>query len=244
MARLQKFKRLRIVFQPHRYSRTQKFLPDFVKALSGDQEVILLPVYAASEEQKSGCDSYELYAAMRAANPTQRLLLARNSDEVLAYLRQTATEGDLLLIVGAGDVERIGHEINATPLLPTTTNATFARLSSFFSPDEVVLRANEPLAKHTFFRAGGMAEVYAEPQNIAALSALTLFCDRNEIPLHVTGSGSNTWYSDLGLPGVLCMLRGECFEQYQREDDTVTIGAGMPGAILLDKLEADGLSGL
>lgn len=244
MARLQNAKRMRIVFQPHRYSRTQKFLPDFVKALSGDQEVILLPVYAASEEQKNGCDSYELYAAMRAESPTQRILLARNSEEVLAYLRQTSAEGDLLLIVGAGDVERIGHEINTTPLMPAKTSERFTHLSSFFTSDEVILRAEEPLAKHSFFRAGGSAEVYAEPQSIAAFSALTIYCTRNEIPLHIIGSGSNTWFSDLGMPGVLCMLRGEAFEQYKRDGNLVTVGAGLSGAVLLDKLEADGLSGL
>lgn len=244
MARLQNPKRLRIVFQPHRYSRTLKFLDDFVSALKGDQEVILLPVYAASEERQKGCDSHELYAAMRAAAPEQKVLLARDTTEVLSYLRQSAQEGDLLMIVGAGDVERIGQEINAHPIEPATTNAYFAQLSAIFTPDEVLLRAAEPLARHTFYRAGGVADVYAEPKSIAVLSALSLFCQKNEIPLQVIGSGSNTWFSDLGLPGVLCMLKGECFEQYERIGNTVTVGAGLPGAVLLDKLEADGLSGL
>jgi UDP-N-acetylmuramate dehydrogenase len=46
------------------------------------------------------------------------------------------------------------------------------------------------------------------------------------------------------MSGVLCSLKGECFEQYHREGDYVTVGAGLSGAALLDKLEADGLSGL
>ena len=244
MAKLQNPKRLRIVFQPHRYSRTMKFLDDFVAALKGDQEVILLPVYAASEDVKSGCDSYALYAAMREASPDQRVLLARNPEEVLTYLRRSAQEGDLLMIVGAGDVERIGQHINNDPIQPATTNDAFTKLSATFTPDEVFLRANEPLARHSFYRAGGTADVYAEPKSIAALSALSIYCQKNQIPIQVFGAGSNTWFSDFGMPGVLCSLKGECFEQYHREGDYVTVGAGLSGAALLDKLEADGLSGL
>jgi UDP-N-acetylmuramate dehydrogenase len=180
---------------------------------------------------------------MRAKNPNQPLFLARDTTEVLNYLRQSAQEGDLLMIVGAGDVERIGQEINTSPIKPAA-NAAFALLSAYFKSNEVTLRANEPLAQHTFFRAGGKADIYAEPQNIAALSALMLFCKRNEIPVQTIGGGSNAWFSDFGVPGVLCALKGACFEQYHREGDTITVGAGLLGAVLLDKLEANGLSGL
>ena len=244
IARLQNAKRLRIIFQPHRYSRTFKFLNDFVKTLGGDHEVILLPVYAASEPRDKGCDSDELYAAMRAANPNQPLALARSSEEVIHYLRRTAKEGDLLLIVGAGDVERIGQMINDDPIQPATTSPYYKQLSELFTPDEILLRANEPLAKHTFFRTGGCADVYAEPQSIAALSALLIYCNAHQIPIRIKGCGSNSWFSDFGLPGVLCVLRGDCFEDYTCDGDTVTIGAGMIGAQALDRLEQDGLSGL
>ena len=89
-----------------------------------------------------------------------------------------------------------------------------------------------------------MADVYAEPQSVAALSALCIYCNANQIPIRIKGCGSNSWFSDLGLPGVLCVLRGPCFEEYTREGDTVTVGAGMLGAPLLDRLEQEGLSGL
>lgn len=244
MARLQAPKRLRIVFQPHRFSRTMKFLDDFVDALKGEDEVILLPVYAASEDVQKGCDSYELYAAMRKASPEQHVLLARDIHEVLHYLRQSATDGDFLLIVGAGDVEKIGQAISEDPVLPNTTAPCYQLLKEFFTEDEVLLRAKEPLSAHTSYRAGGVADVYAEPKSVAMLAAFTLYCQRHNIPLYLAGGGSNTWFSDLGLPGVLCLLRGACFEGYAIENDTVTVGAGMTGTALLNRLEADGFSGL
>ena len=244
MARLQNPKRLRIVFQPHRFSRTLKFLDEFVEALRGEQEVILLPVYAASEDIHKGCDSYELYAAIRAAASEQQVVLARDIHEVLHYLRQSAQEGDLFLIVGAGDVEKIGQQISENPLQPHAVNPTYAQLSECFTSEEVCLRPNESLAKHTFFRTGGIAEVYAEPRSIAALVALTLYCKRKHIPIHLAGGGSNSWFSDLGLPGVLCSLRGEAFESYQADGEIVTAGAGMTGAALLSQLEREGRSGL
>lgn len=244
IARLQAPKRLRIIFQPHRYSRTFKFLDEFVEALGGDHELILLPVYAASEPRSKGCDSDTLYTKMRAAHPTQTILLARTTDEVMHYLRRTAKEGDLFLIVGAGDVEHIGQIINEEPIQPVTTNPYYKELSSFFSADEILLCANEPLSKHTFFRTGGIVDVYAEPKSIAALTALLIYCNTHNIPIRTIGSGSNMWFSDLGLPGVLCALKGPLFESYTCDGDTVTVGAGMPGAAFLNRLEADGYTGL
>ncbi len=243
IARLQPQGRLRLVFQPHRYSRTQKLLPDFVDALSTVEEVILLPVYAASEVPEAGCDSYELYAAMRAKNPSQKLTLARSVEEVTAYLRKSAKAGDFILVAGAGDVERIAHQLGEAPITTFQTNPAHETLQRLL-PDDVELRMNEPLAKHSFYRVGGEADVFAVPRDVPALSALCTVCKVYQIPLHVIGMGSNSWFSDLGLTGVLCSLQGEAFCGYHREGNNVTVGAGMTGAELLAKLEAEGLSGL
>ncbi len=243
IARLQVPGRLRLVFQPHRYSRTLKLLPEFVTALEDVEEVILLPVYAASEVPEVGCDSDELYAAMRAKHPTRNLYLARTVDEVTAYLRKTAKSGDFILIAGAGDVEHIAHELGETPLLSSPTLSTYETLHTCLL-GECDLRANEPLAPHTFYRVGGIADAFAVPNDIPALSALCTVCKVHKIPLHIIGKGSNSWFSDLGLSGVLCSLEGEAFRRYQRNGDTVTVGTAMSGAELLSKLEAEGLSGL
>lgn len=254
VARLQKPKRLRLVFQPHRYSRTRKLMGEFVTAFPGVDELILLPVYAASEDRSAGSESHELYAAMRAADPTRRLLLARDAAEATAYLTRTAAPGDLILAVGAGDVEGIGYALRdelpgAKPSAPDTPApppkpSAFALLNQLF-PEEVDLFPNEPLARHTLFRVGGEAELLALPTSIPALSALCAVCKARGIPLRFHGGGANTWFSDLGLPGVLCALQGPDFEGFTRTDDgLVTVGAGLSGPALLARLEAEGLAGL
>lgn len=243
IARLQTPTRLRVVFQPHRYSRTKRLLADFVSALASVDEVILLPVYAASEDPAQGCESYELYAAMRAARPEQRVLLARSPEEVTGYLRRTAAAGDLLLVVGAGDVERIGHVLGKSTLPDTSRNRVWELLERTL-PGELNLVPDAPLASHTSYRVGGVVDAFVSPADVPALAALCTVCQANRIPLQFSGSGSNSWFSDLGLPGVLCSLRGAAFESYRREGNEVTVGGGLAGNLLLNALERDGLSGI
>lgn len=244
IAGLQNPKRIRLVFQPHRHSRTLRLMNEFVEALRGIDEVILLPVYAAGEDPAKGAESWALYEAIKADNPQQHILLARTPDEVTDYLAGTCTEGDLILIVGAGDVERIAHALGELPLPKSNLKTTCAPLFSLLG-DCVEFSPNEPLADHTFYRASrGRADILARPKDVPALSALCTVCKAHQIPFTVIGGGSNSWFSDLGLPGVLCELKGPAFEGWTRTDDTVTVGAGMTGAALLAQLEREGLSGL
>ena len=256
IARLQAPKRMRVVFQPHRYSRTRKLMDEFVGAFEGVDELVLMPVYAASEARSAGSESYELYMAMRRHAPAARILLARDAAEVSAYLARTVVPGDLVLAVGAGDVEAIGYDLrdalpgvkpegvadaSAAPAAPQSLPTALGRIL----PDEVDLFPNEPLARHTLFRVGGEAELFAIPADIPALSALCLLCKTYNVPLRFQGAGANTWFSDLGLPGVLCALQGPDFEGFVREGEgRVTVGAGMAGPALLARLEREGLAGL
>ena len=243
VARLQQPRRMRVVFQPHRYSRTRKLLNDFVPAFDGVDELVLLPVYAASEDRSMGCESNELYAAIRAHMPNARLLLARGPDEVVHYLLKTMQPGDLFLAVGAGDVERIGYALRDALPPGQTPTAPVETLGPILG-EEVEFLADEPLAAHTLYRVGGVADLLARPKSVPALSALCVLCAKRGIPLRFHGGGSNTWFSDLGLDGVLCLLRGPAFEGFAREGDEVVVGAGMAGPALLQRLEAEGLSGL
>lgn len=248
IVRLHNPKRLRVVFQPHRYSRTKQFLPDFVKAFEGVQEVILLPVFAASEAPIPGGGSHDLYAAMRAHDTVRSVLLARHSKEVTHYLRHTSRAGDLILIVGAGDIETIAQDLSQTTMIlpcrhhPTELNAMLKQ----FLGDTITIREDEPLAQHSFYRVGGNAESFVIPHDVPALAILKLLCSEKNIPFAIVGCGANSWFSDLGMEGVLCSLQGEAFEgfSYDEEKKTITVGAGRLGLPLLKKLISLGLSGL
>ncbi|HRZ11911.1 MAG TPA: UDP-N-acetylmuramate--L-alanine ligase [Kiritimatiellia bacterium] len=94
------------VFQPHRYTRTRALGPEFPPAFAGADEIWLLPVYAASEAPLEGGTSEDLLGHFRAfGGPPVRLL--RSLEDAREQWRGWWKDGDLLLVIGAGDVEKI-----------------------------------------------------------------------------------------------------------------------------------------
>lgn len=103
---------LRVLFQPHRYSRTKALLRDFPAAFAGADEVVLCPTYAAFEEPVEGGDVADLYAACRARGEG-RLHLARSCDEAWEHARNSMKDGDLTLLLGAGDIVNLVPQVQA-----------------------------------------------------------------------------------------------------------------------------------
>ncbi len=97
--------RVIIVFQPHLYSRTQNFLPDFVAALNLADEVVVSDIFAAREDPIPGVD-----AALVANHPQARVPFhLGGSGEDAARLGASMTgHGDICLLVGAGDINTHG----------------------------------------------------------------------------------------------------------------------------------------
>ena len=111
MARALHPARLRALFQPHRYSRTKALRDEFPPAFAAADEVVLAPVYAAFEEPVPGGDITDLYAAFQGQAP--HVTLARSLDEGWQQLLRTARPGDILMLLGAGDI------INLVPRVKT-----------------------------------------------------------------------------------------------------------------------------
>lgn len=98
-------KRIIAVYQPHRYSRTAMLAADFPPAFKGLDELVLAPVYAASEEPVAGGTSADLIRQFHAAPPS--VTLAHSLLEAWEAIRHKWRVGDALLVIGAGDVEMI-----------------------------------------------------------------------------------------------------------------------------------------
>ena len=139
MARAKCTGKLRVLFQPHRYSRTKALLEDFPAAFEGADEVVLCPTYSAFEKPIEGGDVADLYCACRESFNTEgggrRLFLARSCEEAWEHAFRSMKDGDLTLLLGAGDI------INLVPRVRADLNS---RLSTL----------NSQLAKRIFIGAG------------------------------------------------------------------------------------------
>lgn len=100
--------RLVAVFQPHRYSRTKAFKDAFVRELTGLDHLVLVPVYAASEPLVEGGTTLDLLEAFRQQG-IHGVVFAENLEAAWSDVCATARAGDVVLVIGAGDVEKIGQ---------------------------------------------------------------------------------------------------------------------------------------
>lgn len=98
--------KVRVAFQPHRYSRTQSLFEEFAQAFNDADEVLLADVYAAGESPIEGADSPRLADAIRAHGHHQVSYVA-DSQELAQRLAEGAEKGDVILTLGAGDVNKL-----------------------------------------------------------------------------------------------------------------------------------------
>jgi len=96
-------RRLVLVFQPHRYSRTQEQFEDFVEVLSTPDALILCDVYPAGETPIAGADGRSLSRAIRMRGELEPIF-AQTVDAVPGLLANLIQDGDILLVAGAGDI--------------------------------------------------------------------------------------------------------------------------------------------
>ena len=96
-------KRLVMVYQPHRFSRTRDLYEDFVQVLSGVDKLLLMEVYAAGEEAIPGADGRALSRSIRERGQVEPVFLPEKT-ELRSVLKSVLQDGDILLMQGAGDI--------------------------------------------------------------------------------------------------------------------------------------------
>lgn len=108
-------KNLITVFHPHTYTRTKALFKDFVKSLSVTDELIVLDIYGSAREKQGGVSSAELVREITKYNSKnkifQKVSNISNIHEVVKYLKPCLSEKDVLLLMGAGDVFRVGESL-------------------------------------------------------------------------------------------------------------------------------------
>ena len=139
MARAKCRGKLRVLFQPHRYSRTKALLGDFPAAFEGADEVVLCPTYAAFERPVEGGDVADLYkvcrdqgSGIRDQDCKGRIFLARSCEEAWEHAFNSMAEGDLTLLLGAGDIINLVPQIQKDLCVPSAPSLRQRKIRRIF----------------------------------------------------------------------------------------------------------------
>ncbi|MEO0224667.1 MAG: UDP-N-acetylmuramate--L-alanine ligase [candidate division WOR-3 bacterium] len=100
-------KKLVVVFQPHRYTRTKFLYNEFAIVLSKADEIILLPIYSAGEKPILGISSELIYNKLLNYNSNVKLFSSK--EEVVGYLKNYKNSDVIIITLGAGDVYKVGE---------------------------------------------------------------------------------------------------------------------------------------
>ncbi|MBU1102689.1 UDP-N-acetylmuramate--L-alanine ligase, partial [Patescibacteria group bacterium] len=112
--------RLWCVFQPHQYQRTYQLFDQFVSAFEEADKVILLPIYSVAgrekEEIKKKINSEKLFEAIKNRNlksgiMNQEILYFEGFEKTVGYLKRNLSEGDICIIMGAGDIYKLTEKL-------------------------------------------------------------------------------------------------------------------------------------
>lgn len=99
-------KTLWVVFQPHTYTRTKAFLDDFAEALKNADKIILADIYAAREKNTIGIYSTDIQKKIIESG--KECYYFPSFDEIENFLLENCSQSDMLITMGAGDIDKIG----------------------------------------------------------------------------------------------------------------------------------------
>jgi len=236
-------RRLLVVFQPHRFTRTQHLLGRFARCFKKADHLWLTEVYAASEPEIPGINGTRVAEAIR--DQGQAVEFVPSLPELGPALRKAMLPGDVLLFLGAGDITVFAHEFCAQlgNELMQPKEQLYAQLASRLSRDST-LKQDEPLARRTTLRVGGRADFYVEPASEADLAEVLRFATEHKLPTMLLGRGSNLLIKDGGIRGIVICLGHANFSRFEIRGNTLVCGAGLKLKTVSVEARRNGLAGL
>jgi len=211
--------RVVVLFQPHRYSRTQALADDFGKALQAADRVFVTSVYAASERPIQGISGETIVEAVRKHGDIKVTSVPDLSTAHHA-VGNALEDGDLLITLGAGNVHEAGTKI-ARDL------KTLDEMLALVPKGGIDGKLYEPMRRHTTLLVGGPAQFWLEPHTFEAFAALVNYCRDRSIAVRVVGRGSNLLVRDGGIRGAVIHPNGGVFSEVKVVDGLLVAGAGV-----------------
>lgn len=105
-------RRLIVAFQPHQVSRTQSLMDDFAESFCIADQVIVVPAFAARENLRSEPEESSRELARRMGEFNSDVTYVESLDRLVATVEDAARPGDVLITMGAGDIDRVHHEFH------------------------------------------------------------------------------------------------------------------------------------
>ncbi len=226
-------KKLVVVFQPHRYSRTRQFKSEIAGALSEADAIFLLEVYPAGESPLKDGTSDDLLKNISV--PPAKLV--QSAADLNSCLKAVLNEPSALLFVGAGDIDgwaadfvvNIGKPEEAAVISVNSKGALprwWLELHDEVNPDTLLV-TDESLAEKTTLGVGGNARFYAEPACLKDLQLLLNRAGKTGTPFFILGRGSNLLVPDEGFEGLVIRLVKDYWKQIRPlGDGRLWVGAG------------------
>ncbi|MBX7158165.1 MAG: UDP-N-acetylmuramate--L-alanine ligase [Verrucomicrobiae bacterium] len=229
-------RRLVVVFQPHRFSRTKALKEDFAKAFDWADRLFLTEIYPADESAKDWPDvtGENLFRVVEATGrgaisfQGQGLALAQE-------LIHEVKPGDCVVVLGAGDIGKVTQVL--------VEHLKFYRELMEAAGDNGRVVRNESLRRHTTLRVGGPAEFWCEPDGEESLARVLQLCEKNAMPVTFIGRGSNLLIKDGGIRGVCLHLHENFFSKIEVAKDKVSAQAGTKLKSIVAAAKREGLGG-
>ena len=235
-ARSLKPKRVVVLFQPHRYTRTQALADDFGKVLQAADLVFVSDVYPASEKPIEGVSGQTIVDAMKLHGNIPATYLP-NLDTAHHAVGNALHVGDLLITLGAGNVHEAGTRIAADLKI-------IEEMRGLMPEGEIGGKLYEPMSKHTTLLVGGPAQFWMEPHSFYGFAFLVGYCRERGIPVRVVGRGSNLLVRDGGIRGAVIRPTGGAFSDVSVGNrGEITAGAGVRLKKLASVAGAAGIGG-
>lgn len=210
--------RLIVLFQPHRYTRTQLLRDDFGKVLQNLDKLYVADVYPASELPIPGISGQTIVDAVQENGPVDAAFLP-NLPLAHHTVGNALRPGDMFITLGAGNVHEAGTKIAADLRILTEMQQECG--------EDINYRLYEPMSKHTTMGVGGEAQYWVEPNSFEKMQAVVNFFKDRNIPVHIIGRGSNVIVREGGIRGaVIHPCCGE-FDKIELQGRNIVAGAGV-----------------
>lgn len=193
-------RRIIIVFQPHRFSRTREFKADFVKSLRQADHCFLLPLYGAHEAVVEGGQLKDLMDAFGSEVPEVLTMDLSGASRLSEAIGPGATT---VVFAGAGTIDHFAAVFTSITRNQGKVAMAWADYLNDRINPECLLKYEEPMAGKTTMRVGGNARYYAEPSNLCDLRALIRAAALFGLEVFCLGRGSNLIIADTGFNGLV-----------------------------------------